>query len=105
MKVQTYEVSGKKCNTCRGGSGSTSLILDGPISQVLLDKIVATGQYAENTAMTKAGILYVESKALTINGAFGRKQLSIKCKFSIFGKVEECKQAIDTITDLIKSIE
>jgi hypothetical protein len=106
MKIETFAVSGKKpCATCRGSSGSTAIILDRPVSKELLDALVKSGQYAEAVHMTKAGILYVENKMLTIHGSFGRKQLSIKCKFSIFGKEQECNDAIEAFKTVITSIE
>lgn len=106
MKVQTFTIEGKKsCNTCRGSSGASAIVLDKPVSDDLLQKIMATGQYVEAKHMTQAGILYVEDKMLTIHGGFGKNRLSIKCKFSLFGKIQECNQALDAVVEMLKAIE
>jgi hypothetical protein len=106
MKIETYAVSGKQsCTTCRSSSGATALILDRAVSKTLLESLIKTGQYAEVVHMTKAGILYVESKILTIHGAFGRTQLQVKCKFSIFNKEAECNAATEALLGILKAIE
>jgi hypothetical protein len=109
VKVQTFKVEGRSsCNTCRAASGSITLLLDRPLTKQILASLIATGQYAEATHMTKAGILYVENRLLVVQGPFGKKQLQIKCKFSfIKGKTaeDECEQSLHSITTLLEGIE
>lgn len=100
MNVTQQFQTGKAC--CGAGGGSTTLILDKPISRELLAVLVQDGTFMAVDYQTKAGILYVESKALVAQGAFGRNRLQVRCKLGS-AKAEECKQHIAAFMAILKA--
>lgn len=73
MKVERFLVK-----TCCGNS-SISFKTTPPLSKDFLPLFVNAG-FTELQNYTKAGLLYMESGSLIINGAFGDDKLHVKCK-------------------------
>jgi hypothetical protein len=98
MNIQQFQ-NGKPC--CGGVSSSVTLIFDKTVSKEMLATIMQGGSFSEVEIHTKAGILYVENKALVAQGAFGRNRLQVRCKFGA-ARMEECKQQIAAFIEILK---
>jgi hypothetical protein len=106
MKIEFFKNEKGGCGGgCGSGAGSSHLILGGTVSKEMLSAILGLGSFAEVEYQTKAGILYVESKALVISGAFGRNRLVIKCKFAIPARTQECIQQSEAVLGILRAME
>jgi hypothetical protein len=102
MEIVSRQVSKNTC--CGGKGGSIALQLSKPLTIKMLAALLATGQFAENKAMTKANILYVDNKMLTAHGKFGGNRLQLTCKFTLPTKETQCQQHIATFEEMIKAL-
>lgn len=82
--------------SCCGGT-AVVFKLNAPVSRELLQAL-KDKKYSESEALTKSGILYVDSLTLTVTGAFSSNKLQIKCK-----KKDACDQALNELEELLKN--
>jgi hypothetical protein len=101
VEIQVFQ-TGKPC--CGGVSSSNTLILDRSVSRDMLTALLDLGTYVEAKHMTKAGVLYVESKMLILQGSFGRNRLQAKCKSIVPAHTEECVKQLDIAMGVLKSM-
>ena len=92
MKVERYAV--KTCCKSMGVAFKLGSILTTDFIAYL-----SNNGFSEIKSFTKAGILYVESKELTISGGLNSNLLQIRCK------VPNCVGFINVLEELIVKME